>query len=575
MKFSDFKRFKRDKTGLSSQQQSKNMEEEPVVPLGPSLSIMENIYSKEMFSRVSLDCGGEKRALQVLENNNTLPPSPCPSSSSTSTPLSSPSPPFFAEQKEKQEDTDSGIHSLTLLPPSTPPPLDISPHTQDKARRAKLMIENYYSNLLLQQHQRIERSRRFEDCLSKSPGSTEERERRRKLYTAKETEFLRMKRSKMHCKDFLPLRVIGKGAFGEVRLVQKVDTGHVYAMKVLKKMEMVDKDQVAHVRAERDILVEADHQWVVKMYYSFQDEERLYLIMEFLPGGDLMTLLMKKDTLTEDAAQFYISETALAIQSIHALGFIHRDIKPDNILLDARGHVKLSDFGLCTGLKKSHRTDFYSDLSNVSPTDFTSEGSPADSKRKLESWRGRRRALAFSTVGTPDYIAPEVFLQTGYDKRCDWWSLGVILYEMLVGYPPFASETPQETYSKILKWRTSLEFPPEIPISEAGKATILSLCAEADSRVKEVSDLTNLPWFSTIDWDHLRDRPAAIPVVVRSIDDTSNFDDFPDVEIGFGVESQASQEEAKESKAKDWMFINYTFKRFEGLTQRGKQLISS
>merc|ERR1711936_29308 len=130
----------------------------------------------------------------------------------------------------------------------------------------------------------------------------------------------------------------------------------VYAMKVLRKSEMVEKEQVAHVRAERDILVEVDHTWVVKMFYSFQDQENLYLVMEFLAGGDVMTLLMKKDTLSEDAAQFYIAETALAIQTIHNLGFIHRDIKPDNLLLDSRGHVKLSDFGLCTGLKKSHRT---------------------------------------------------------------------------------------------------------------------------------------------------------------------------------------------------------------------------
>merc|ERR1719357_689437 len=419
------------------------------------------------------------------------------------------------------------------------------------------------------------RQQKLEKVMDQEGLADEEKRVRRSQHARKETEFLRLKRTRLGLEDFESLKVIGRGAFGEVRLVQKKDTGHVYAMKILRKADMLEKEQVGHVRAERDILVEADHQWVVKMFYSFQDPANLYLVMEFLPGGDMMTLLMKKDTLSEEASQFYIAETALALESIHCLGFIHRDIKPDNILLDARGHVKLSDFGLCTGLKKSHRTDFYSDLSNVSPTDFTSEGSLADSKRKLESWRGRRRALAFSTVGTPDYIAPEVFLQTGYDKRCDWWSLGVILYEMLVGYPPFASETPQETYAKILKWRTRLEFPPEIPISEAGKATILSLCAEADSRVKEVADLTNLPWFSTIDWDHLRDRPAAIPVVVRSIDDTSNFDDFPDVEIALGVDGPVNQEEAKESKSKDWMFINYTFKRFEGLTQRGKQLISS
>ena len=189
--------------------------------------------------------------------------------------------------------------------------------------------------------------------------STEERDERRKEHCAKETEFLRLKRSKLGAADFEAIKVIGKGAFGEVRLVQKVDTGHIYAMKVLRKSEMVSKEQVGHVRAERDALVEADHQWVVKMFFSFQDPTNLYLVMEFLPGGDLMTLLMKEDTLSEEVAQFYMAETALAIEYIHSLNFIHRDIKPDNLLLDSKGHVKLSDFGLCTGLKKSHRTEYY------------------------------------------------------------------------------------------------------------------------------------------------------------------------------------------------------------------------
>ena len=197
-------------------------------------------------------------------------------------------------------------------------------HTLDKATKAKLTLENYYSNLIAQHRERQERLRRLEESLNDKGLEDSVIAERRNQHAAKETEFLRLKRSRLGVDDFDPIKVIGKGAFGEVRLVQKVDTGHVFAMKILRKCDMVEKEQVAHVRAERDILVEVDHTWVVKMFYSFQDQENLYLVMEFLAGGDVMTLLMKKDTLSEEAAQFYIAETALAIQTIHNLGFIHR-----------------------------------------------------------------------------------------------------------------------------------------------------------------------------------------------------------------------------------------------------------
>lgn len=293
----------------------------------------------------------------------------------------------------------SGVLDMT----ATENTIRFSVHTLDKATKAKVTLENYYSNLIAQHVERkqrfvfnwlwifalfsrkslaelcshffpiiyVRRLAKLEESLKDESLSEEQKHEKRLQHAQKETEFLRLKRSRLGVEDFEPLKVIGRGAFGEVRLVQKKDTGHVYAMKILRKADMLEKEQVAHVRAERDILVEADHQWVVKMYYSFQDPINLYLIMEFLPGGDMMTLLMKKDTLSEECTQFYITETALAIDSIHKLGFIHRDIKPDNLLLDAKGHLKLSDFGLCTGLKKSHRTDFYRDLSQAKPSDFS------------------------------------------------------------------------------------------------------------------------------------------------------------------------------------------------------------
>uniref|UniRef100_A0A672GED7 non-specific serine/threonine protein kinase n=1 Tax=Salarias fasciatus TaxID=181472 RepID=A0A672GED7_SALFA len=440
--------------------------------------------------------------------------------------------------------------------------LPMSNHTRERVTVAKLTLENFYSTLLTQHEEREMRQKKLEKAMEEEGLPDEEKVMRRSQHARKETEFLRLKRTRLGLDDFESLKVIGRGA-GDV-------FSHQPGLHTLRCLCCIDVVffyllQVAHIRAERDILVEADGAWVVKMFYSFQDKRNLYLIMEFLPGGDMMTLLMKKDTLSEEATQFYIAETVLAIDSIHQLGFIHRDIKPDNLLLDSRGHVKLSDFGLCTGLKKAHRTEFYRNLTHNPPSDFSFQN--MNSKRKAETWKKNRRQLAYSTVGTPDYIAPEVFMQTGYNKLCDWWSLGVIMYEMLIGYPPFCSETPQETYRKVMNWKETLVFPPEVPISERAKDLILRYCTDAENRVGAVSvdEIKSHAFFESVDWEHIRERPAAISIEIKSIDDTSNFDDFPESDI---LQPAANSTEP-DFKSKDWVFLNYTYKRFEGLTQRG------
>ncbi len=155
------------------------------------------------------------------------------------------------------------------------------------------------------------------------------------------------RRKKLTARDFEPIAIIGRGAFGEVRVCKWKETGEVVAMKKMNKSEMEYKNQVAHIRAERDILATAQIPWIVGLQCSFQDEKYLYLVMEYLAGGDLMTLLMKRDILTEDEAKFYMAESILAVEAVHKLNYIHRDLKPDNILLDNKGHIKLSDFGLC------------------------------------------------------------------------------------------------------------------------------------------------------------------------------------------------------------------------------------
>ncbi|KAI8084868.1 kinase-like protein [Halteromyces radiatus] len=446
----------------------------------------------------------------------------------------------------------------------------------DRAAAAKLKVEYYYKTALDQAIERNQRRKALEQKLLTEHGSDEKKQRQLQSLGRKESQYLRLRRTRLGLDDFVTVKVIGKGAFGEVRLVQAGDTGKIYAMKTLKKSEMLKKDQLAHVKAERDVLAESDSPWVVQLYFSFQDAQYLYLIMEFLPGGDLMTMLIKYDTFSEPVTRFYIAEIVLALEAIHNLGYIHRDIKPDNILIDQGGHVKLSDFGLSTGFRKTHDSQYYQRL-----LDGSHQSVPAgqesinlnilSTKEKIATWKKNRRALAYSTVGTPDYLAPEIFLQRGYGQECDWWSLGAIMFECLCGYPPFCSENPHETYRKIMNWRESLVFPDDQPISREAEDLIRRLICEPESRLGRngVEEIKAHPFFYGVNWQGIREEPSPHVPQLRSITDTSYFpteelDSVPEAvdstNHGYSVDGVNTQ--------KDLAFVGYTFKRFDYLTKK-------
>jgi serine/threonine kinase 38 len=341
-------------------------------------------------------------------------------------------------------------------------------------------------------------------------------------------------------------------------------------MKIMKKSEMLKKNQAAHIRAERDVLALCDNPWVVKLQYSFQDTANLYLVMEYLQGGDLMTILMKYDILTEEQTRFYVAETALAIVSVHALNYVHRDLKPDNILLDRYGHVKLSDFGLCKAFdgppvpyleqyEKAAKGDNSGSDPNA-PKKLKAAASQAQTDTK-NNWKKRNRKLAYSTVGTPDYIAPEVFAQTGYGQECDWWSLGVIMYECLVGYPPFYAEDPMATCRKIVKWKQTLQFPAEAKLSKDAEDLIRKLICEANKRLTFEGIKTH-PFFKDTDWENLRTVKAPIVPTVKDDVDTQNFDKFShdDAAPDTTPAPDATGGAHKPGENSD-AFVGYTFKR--------------
>lgn len=426
----------------------------------------------------------------------------------------------------------------------------VSTMTKEKAQAAKSYIEMKYSRMKKVDSQKREGWEELNQKMAELSLSQAEQQMIKHEIFHKEAEVLRKKRRRVTIFDYEPITIIGRGAFGEVRIVRHKTTGGILALKKMNKSEMLKKNQTTHVRAERNILALAKNEWIIDLKVSFQDEKYLYLAMEYLAGGDLMTMLIKRDILPEIEARFYIAETILAVESVHKLNYIHRDLKPDNILIDNLGHVKLSDFGLC----KQSEINFDSPYSNL--TRFEEESKYKQLlDRKTEFKRSRK--LAYSTVGTPDYIAPEVFARKGYDESVDWWSVGVILFEMVVGYPPFFADDPSITCQKILHWKKTFTIPREANLSREVSDLIRKLVTEPASRLgnKGAEEIKNHAFFAGVDWDNLRTSAAPWVPKLTSEYDSTNFDKFEEIEVFYpsGV--------SKKRKRKDPNFPAYTYKK--------------
>mmetsp|Transcript_71904 Transcript_71904/g.203045 ORF Transcript_71904/g.203045 Transcript_71904/m.203045 type:complete len:446 (-) Transcript_71904:1658-2995(-) len=355
-------------------------------------------------------------------------------------------------------------------------------------------------------------------------------------FSAEQDQYMRECRKRVAVADFEFLKVIGTGTFGIVRLCRKKEDGSIFALKQIRKEDVVD--HAHYIRAEKDALSTAQHDGIVKLHCSFQDDTFLYLLMDYLPGGDLMTHLQRMTTFNEAETRFYIAELVDAIDYIHTrLQYVHRDIKPDNIVFDARGHIHLIDFG----------------VSMHSATAGPREGGATP----------RQRAV----IGTPDYAGPEVYGGSdGSSGRSigteyDWWSVGIIMFEMLFGAPPFSDELhdPAVTRMRVTRWRQYFHMPPDAQVGDSARQCIQGLICDPEDRLT-ANGIRAHPFFRGLDFGKLWSMAPPIKPKVSGLADTSNFDDF-----GTGVDythydvTQAQQRVANDPR--HFAFHDFGYRR--------------
>ena len=317
--------------------------------------------------------------------------------------------------------------------------------------------------------------------------------------------------------DFKVLKVIGRGSFGKVNLVEYLPTHETYAMKSLKKDLLIEQEQIENTLLEKEILQTIDYPLLCGLVFCFQTEERIYFIMPFLSGGELFQHLRKFRTFDEDKVRFYGAQIALALEYLHSKGIVYRDLKPENILMDEEGYLKLADFGMAKKLKDDEK--------------------------------------AMSFCGTPEYLAPEIITMEGHDKNGDWWSFGILLFEMLCGLPPFYVENLDKMYELIKT--SSVKFPKRINLSEDAKDVIRKLLEKNPKKrlgsQKGIEEIKNHPFFASIDFDMVVHKQIKAPFIPELTNDTDvqYFDEeFTNEEVGMSYIPKKNMEVIKKNQNK-------------------------